>query len=267
MHPFNQSVYINIYIYIYTYVHAYICVCNLEIHPLSHIQKTILVSFLFLSLFFVLLSLSPFHYLSCSTKSMYMYIVWNFPLFSEFHAIILQRLQLNECHATTNSVFTAGKDGTCGYASACAATAVERLYLYWDAINQWSESLQRSGFDSRRYQISWEIVSLERGPLIFLSTTEDLLERKSSGSCVETIEYGREDPLRRPRDTLYPQKLSLTSPTSGGRSVGTVRLRTQATELIIHTFWHSFQPKRLRYRREKILAFCSKRRILLNKNY
>jgi hypothetical protein len=29
---------------------------------------------------------------------------------------------------------------------------------------------------------------------------------------------------------LYPQKLALTSPTTGGRSVGTVRSRTQATE-------------------------------------
>jgi hypothetical protein len=36
----------------------------------------------------------------------------------------------------------------------------------------------------------------------------------------------RGDPLRWPRDTLYPQKLALTSPTSGGRSVGIVRLRT-----------------------------------------
>jgi hypothetical protein len=38
------------------------------------------------------------------------------------------------------------------------------------------------------------------------------------------------DLLRWPRDTLYPLKLALTSPTSGGRSVGIVRLRTQATE-------------------------------------
>jgi hypothetical protein len=30
--------------------------------------------------------------------------------------------------------------------------------------------------------------------------------------------------------TLYPQKLALTSPTSGGRSVGIVRLRTKAKE-------------------------------------
>jgi hypothetical protein len=32
---------------------------------------------------------------------------------------------------------------------------------------------------------------------------------------------------------LYPQKLALTSPTSGGRSVGIVRSRTKATELVI----------------------------------
>jgi len=30
---------------------------------------------------------------------------------------------------------------------------------------------------------------------------------------------------------IYPQKLALTSPTGGGRSVGLVRLRTKATEL------------------------------------
>jgi len=31
---------------------------------------------------------------------------------------------------------------------------------------------------------------------------------------------------------LYPQKLALTSPTGGGRSVGIVRSRTKATESI-----------------------------------
>jgi hypothetical protein len=36
--------------------------------------------------------------------------------------------------------------------------------------------------------------------------------------------------LRLPRNTLYPQKLALTSATSGGRSVGIVRLQTKATE-------------------------------------
>jgi len=32
---------------------------------------------------------------------------------------------------------------------------------------------------------------------------------------------------------LYPQKLALTSPTGGGRSVGIVRVRTKATELLV----------------------------------
>jgi len=32
---------------------------------------------------------------------------------------------------------------------------------------------------------------------------------------------------------LYPQKLALTSPTGGGRSVGIVRVRTKAMELVI----------------------------------
>jgi hypothetical protein len=38
------------------------------------------------------------------------------------------------------------------------------------------------------------------------------------------------DPSRWPRGTIYPQKLALTSPTSGGRSVGIVRSRTQTIE-------------------------------------
>jgi hypothetical protein len=41
---------------------------------------------------------------------------------------------------------------------------------------------------------------------------------------------GRGDSLRWRRDILYPLKLALTSPTSGGRSVGIVRLRTKVTE-------------------------------------
>jgi hypothetical protein len=67
-----------------------------------------------------------------------------------------------------------------------------------------------------------------------VSTTEELLGRKSSGSCLEIREYGRRDPSRWPRGTLYPQTLALASPTSGGRSVGIVRLRTQATELSLN---------------------------------
>jgi hypothetical protein len=90
--------------------------------------------------------------------------------------------------------------------------------------------IQRPGLDSRRYQISWEVVDLERGPLSLMSTIEELLERKSSGSCLQILEYGRRDPSRRPRFTLYPQTVGTTSRTSRGRSFGVVRSRTQATE-------------------------------------
>jgi hypothetical protein len=76
-------------------------------------------------------------------------------------------------------------------------------------------------------------VGLERGPLSLVTTIEELLGRKSSGSGVESREYGRVDPLRWPRGTLHPQKLALTSPTVGGRYVDIVRSRTKATELFI----------------------------------
>jgi hypothetical protein len=51
-----------------------------------------------------------------------------------------------------------------------------------------------------------------------------------SGSCLENREYGRRDPSRWPRGTLYPQKLAITSPTSSGRSAGIGRSRTQTME-------------------------------------
>jgi hypothetical protein len=82
-------------------------------------------------------------------------------------------------------------------------------------------------------------VGLERGPLSLVYTIEELLGRNSSGSGLENREYGRRDPLRWPRDTLYPQKLALTSPASGGRSVGIVRLRTKAPECFLSCFVES----------------------------
>jgi hypothetical protein len=74
---------------------------------------------------------------------------------------------------------------------------------------------------------------------------------------------GHGGPLRWPRDTLYPQKLSLTSPTSGGRSVGIVFLRTKATEftfyqstdIMVTLQWLSFL-KYLNYSFICILGIC-----------
>jgi hypothetical protein len=80
------------------------------------------------------------------------------------------------------------------------------IYIYCNWPPLWS-SCQSSGFDSRPYQIFWEVVSLERGPLSLLSTIEELLEIKNSGSGLEIREYGCREPSRWPRGTLYPQKV------------------------------------------------------------
>jgi hypothetical protein len=95
------------------------------------------------------------------------------------------------------------------------------------------------GFDSRRYQIFWYVVGMERGPLSLVSTNEELLGRKSSGSGLEIRKYGCEDLLRLPHDTLCPQKLTLTSPTSDGRSVSIVHSWTEATEFVLFEVWAS----------------------------
>jgi hypothetical protein len=70
------------------------------------------------------------------------------------------------------------------------------MYVYRMSSGQssWLQ-IQRSGFDSRRYQI-FCLVSLERGSLSLVSTIEELLERKSSGSGLENRDYGRRDPPR-----------------------------------------------------------------------
>jgi hypothetical protein len=103
----------------------------------------------------------------------------------------------------------------------------------WPSGQSWLQ-IQTSGFDSRSYQVFWEVASLERGPLSLVNTTEELLGRNSSGSGLESRGYGSGDPLRWPRDILYPQKLALTSPTNGGRSVGIVSSRAQATEFVYY---------------------------------
>jgi hypothetical protein len=64
----------------------------------------------------------------------------------------------------------------------------------------------------------------------YASTIEELLERKSSGSG---LDYGHRGSAALTYVTpLYPHKLALTSPTNGGRSVGRVRSRAQATDFV-----------------------------------
>jgi hypothetical protein len=70
------------------------------------------------------------------------------------------------------------------------------------------------------------------GPLSLVNTTEELLGRNNSGAVLEGRAHGRGDPLRWPRDILYPRKFTLTSLTSRVHWVGIVRSRTKATELV-----------------------------------
>jgi hypothetical protein len=70
--------------------------------------------------------------------------------------------------------------------------------LWSSGQSSWLQ-IQKSEFGSRRYQIFWEVVGLERGPLSLVSTIEELLWRKSSGSGLEIRKYGRRDPSRWPR--------------------------------------------------------------------
>jgi hypothetical protein len=78
--------------------------------------------------------------------------------------------------------------------------------LWSSGQSSWLQ-VQRSALDSRRYQIFWEVVGLERGPLSLVSTIEELLERKSSGSSLENRNYGRRYSPRWPRDTPMSPKV------------------------------------------------------------
>jgi hypothetical protein len=73
--------------------------------------------------------------------------------------------------------------------------------LWSSGQSSWLQ-VQTSGFESRRCQVSWEVLGLERGPLSLVSTIEELLERKSSGSGLEIRDYCRRDPSRWPCGTL-----------------------------------------------------------------
>jgi hypothetical protein len=82
----------------------------------------------------------------------------------------------------------------------------------------------------------WKVVGLKRSPSILVSITEELLEWKSSGS------WSRKPRLtavwiRCADHTTPSQKLALSSPTSGIRLVGIVRLRTKAAEFSFSLVW------------------------------
>jgi hypothetical protein len=88
-------------------------------------------------------------------------------------------------------------------------------------------------------------VGLERGPLSLVSTSEELLERKSSGSCLKNREYVIG--IRHAEHVAHfiRKKLALTTPTSRGRSAGIVRLRNQTTEFVLFLLFDSLRSSSL----------------------
>jgi hypothetical protein len=108
--------------------------------------------------------------------------------------------------------------------------------VWWSPL--WSNGqcswlhIQRSGFDSLRYQIFFRSSGSGTGPTEPREYNWGATWKKSSFSGLENREYGCRDPARWPRGTLYPQKLALSLSKSGGRSVGIVLSRTQAMEFI-----------------------------------
>jgi hypothetical protein len=134
---------------------------------------------------------------------------------------------------------------------------LQRKHLQVHYYHQWNlkrSPLWSSGQSSWRCQIFWQVVGLEQGPLSLVSTTEEILGRNSRRCGLEIREYGRRDPSRWPRGTFYPQKLALTSWTSGGRTVGIVPSWTQATEFSCSSFSFS-EMSRLRNGQPKALLW------------
>jgi hypothetical protein len=104
---------------------------------------------------------------------------WNFAYNSRLKKTLLS-LNFLELFLSTEGLFTEVWNSVL-HGRGPAASVSE--FYFARPVVQWSESLATDPeFDYRRYQIFWEVVGLERGPLSFVRISEELLEWKSSGS-------------------------------------------------------------------------------------
>jgi hypothetical protein len=81
---------------------------------------------------------------------------------------------------------------------------------------------------SQHYQILWEVVGLERGPLSLVSITEELLDRKVAATVKKSEITAVGIHCVDNTTPLYLQNLAPTSPTSSSHSVGIVCSWTRA---------------------------------------
>jgi hypothetical protein len=72
----------------------------------------------------------------------------------------------------------------------------------------------------------------------------------------EIREYDHGDPLRLPRNTLYAQKLAVTSPTSGGSSVGVVRSDSGHGVCFVLLIYSTLQYRRISLSVVRQNQFC-----------
>jgi hypothetical protein len=84
------------------------------------------------------------------------------------------------------------------------------------------------------------------------------LEEKVAAPVCKTENTAVGDASRSPLATLYPRKLTVTSPIRGCRSVGIVRPRTQATEFHnLHSFPDAIRSRSRRMRWAVYVAYMT----------
>jgi hypothetical protein len=105
-------------------------------------------------------------------------------------------------------------DCLCGLASEFLATDPE-VWVWFPAPPDFQRSSGAGTGSTRPREYNWGVT---------------WKKKKQRAQGLEIREYSRRDPSRWPRGTFYPQKLALTSPASGCRSVSIVQSWTQTME-------------------------------------
>jgi hypothetical protein len=72
----------------------------------------------------------------------------------------------------------------------------KKIYIYYRSVGIVRSRTKATELFIYYIYVLWEVVGLEWGPLSLVSTTEEVLGRKRSGSGLENQEYGRRDPSR-----------------------------------------------------------------------